>query len=547
MSLTLIERIMKELEEAQNHRATMDEHLQEIADFVLTRRATFTTTYTPGSKRTRKQFDATAPWANEQLANGMHSMLTSPAARWFYMRATDYNVSTIFRVREWVEDVTHTMYHEVFNSPSSGFHSQIHEVYLDSGALGTAIAFSKGVPGGGLVFKAKHLGNCYYLENANGMVDTMYQDFMWPVHKVIDRWGMDVLPPEKKKALMDGNQVPDLRIVHCVKPNRMFNMMRVRTRTNMEFASVYLLVEPEQNKKATLMEQGGFHEFPYHVFRFLKRTGEQWGEGPGMRALPDIKMVNEMKKTVLKGAQKIVDPPLQLPDDGFLGPVLTRPGGLNYYRAGSVDRIEPIETRARPDIGRDLIRDVQDDIQRAFYVDAFHTPDEKEGVNVKAAFVLQRREEKFRQLGPMLARAEQEFLGPLIERTYMELWRQGAFPPPPPELEEQGVTIEYISPIARAQRATEAEDVQRLMALVAPVGEIDPGVWDNFDSDGLVRVGAEELYSVPTRMLRSPEEVAALREKREQQEAANAQLGQLQAGAAAAKDLSTAISNVQGT
>ena len=544
--MTTPERLLRELEQAKSHRQTMDEHLQEIADLVITKRAAFTTTPTVGGKRTRKQYDATAPWSNEQLANGLHSIMTSLANRWFYLRMATAPDRASYAELLWLESVVDIMFEEVFNAPSSGFHSNAHEVYLDSGALGTGILYSEEVVTGGVSFRARFLGECYMLENEAGLVNQMFREFMMPVHQFVERFGVDALPDEKKKKYQEGAVVEDIEVIHAVKPNSMFNMQRIRVKTNMPIASVYLMREGDPaTKKATIVSESGYNEFPFHVFRFSKRTGEVWGEGPGMRALPDIKMINEMKKTVLKAAQKIVDPPLQLPDDGFLGPVITRPGGLNYYRAGSPDRIEPLETRSRPDIGLDLINSVQQDIMQAFFVDAFNTPDENEGVNVKAAFVYQRREEKFRQLASMTARAENEFIGPLINRVFNVLFRQGKFPEMPSSMQNRPLTIEYISPISRAQRATQGEDVLRLMELIAPLADLDPGVWDNFDADNLARIGAERLYNVPVGTLRSPDEVAERRAQREEQDAQANELGNIQAGAAAAKDLSSAISNGQ--
>ena len=74
----------------------------------------------------------------------------------------------------------------------------------------------------------------------------------------------------------------------------------------------------------------------------LKASNEIYGRSPAMTALPDVKMLNEMSKTTIKAAQKQVDPPLLVPDDGFLLPVRTVPGGLNFYRSGTRDRIEPL-------------------------------------------------------------------------------------------------------------------------------------------------------------------------------------------------------------
>src|SRR5690242_15845561 len=98
------------------------------------------------------------------------------------------------------------------------------------------------------------------------------------------------------------------------------------TGANKPFESVYVSVA------GTLIDVGGFDEVPYLVPRFSKVTGEIYGLGPGMTCLPDVKMLNEMAKTVVKAAQKIVDPPLQLPDSGFLVPIKTTPGSLNSLR-----------------------------------------------------------------------------------------------------------------------------------------------------------------------------------------------------------------------
>ena len=67
-------------------------------------------------------------------------------------------------------------------------------------------------------------------------------------------------------------------------------------------------------------------------------------------ALSYVKILNEMEKTYLKALQKMVDPPLMVPDDGFINPVRTTPGGLNYYRTGlgRDERIFPLPMRMSP-------------------------------------------------------------------------------------------------------------------------------------------------------------------------------------------------------
>lgn len=58
-----------------------------------------------------------------------------------------------------------------------------------------------------------------------------------------------------------------------------------------------------------MISESGFQEFPYIVPRFLKATGETMGRSPAMTALPDVKMLNLMSKTIIQAAQKQIDPP----------------------------------------------------------------------------------------------------------------------------------------------------------------------------------------------------------------------------------------------
>src|SRR3546814_4077959 len=83
---------------------------------------------------------------------------------------------------------------------------------------------------------------------------------------------------------------------------------------------------------------------PYMVPRWSKDAGEIYGRSPGWNALPDQKMLNEMSRTVLKAAQKAVDPPLMVADDGVLMPLRTHPGGINVVRAGALsnDPLRPL-------------------------------------------------------------------------------------------------------------------------------------------------------------------------------------------------------------
>ena len=107
--------------------------------------------------------------------------------------------------------------------------------------------------------------------------------------------------------------------------------MGYQNKKNMDYISCHI-----HQETGAILRESGFMEFPYVVPRYLKSSSNEiYGRSPAMNALPDVKMLNTMSKTTIKAAQKQIDPPLMVPDDGFILPVRTVPGGLNFYRAGT--------------------------------------------------------------------------------------------------------------------------------------------------------------------------------------------------------------------
>ena len=255
-----------------------------------------------------------------------------------------------------------------------------------------------------------------------------------------------------------------------------------------------------------------------------------------MMCLPDIKMVNEMMKTTIRAAQKATDPPLMVPDDGFMLPLRTIPGGLNYYRSGTQDKIEPLQSGVRPDIGLDFIDSRREHIKRTFHVDWLQL---QEGPQMTATEVLQRQEDKMRLMGPMVGRLQTEFLGPLIDRVFNIFSRRNLLPEAPSELEGINLAIDYVSPVARAQKAQTIFNFSRLLEQMMPLANIKPEMFDNIDADATLR-WAHATLDAPMETLSPPEAVQQLREQRAQQQQDMMLAQQAQQGAAAAKDFAQA-------
>lgn len=497
----IAEQIVKRQEQLAAERAAWEAHWQELADYVLPRRADFTIRRTEGEKRTEKIFDATATYANELLAAALHGFLTNPAAKWFQLRSRNRDLTHSDEVKRWLAQAEDKML-AIFASPRLKFSGHIHELYLDLGAFGTGCMFVGERVGDGLIFRGHHLAEVFVAENAFGMIDTVYRKFQYTARQASQRWGSAKLSAAIGRALQKESDKP-FDFIHAVFPREERKAGRLDSRSK-PWASIWVDVDG-----GSVLEERGFDEFPYMVPRWYKTSGETYGRSPAMTVLPDIKMINAMSRTVIKGAQKIVDPPLLVPDDGYLLPVRTVPGGLNFKRPGTED-IQPLITHARVDIGLEMMEQRRQVIRAAFFGSLFQTP---ESPIKTATQVLHESDEKLRMLGPMLGRLQSELLGPLIERVFNILLRAGQFDSPPQALQGQEVDIEYVSPIANAQKASEAHSLLRWFETMAPFGQIDSSVFDLIDNDEAGRLAANAL-GVPTRVMRDPATVARLREAR---------------------------------
>ena len=234
-----------------------------------------------------------------------------------------------------------------------------------------------------------------------------------------------------------------------------------------------------------------------------------------MNALPDVKVLNKMVENSLKAAAKQIDPPLLIPDDGMLAPIRMSPGSLNYYRSGSRDRIEPLNINANNATTLNNENQRREAITKMFHVDQLVVTENR---NMTATEVLQRQEEKMRILGPVLGRLQSELLSPLIIRIFNVMLRQGLFQPSPDILQSQELNIEYVSPMALAQRSQELQSIMRGLELFGSMAQTMP-VMDYIDENGFIKQ-IIDILGLPASMIKSDGQVQQIREERAAAEAA---------------------------
>jgi hypothetical protein len=495
-------------------RGVFDAHWREIAERILPRSDVFRIKRVAGEKHTEKVFDATAGLALERFAAAMESMLTPRTQRWHKLRVPDEGLNEDYEIREYLDAVTGMLFDARY-SPRANFASQANEAYMSLGAFGTGAMFIDDSLGRGIRYRSVHLSELFIAENHQGIVDTVFRKFEMTVRQMAQRFGTDALSEAQRKAL-ETNPDQAFDVIHAVMPRDEMEYGRNDFR-GMPWSSCYVNCEGRE-----ILDEGGYRAFPYAVGRYVTAPREVYGRSPAMTVLPDIKMLNEMSKTVIRAAHKMVDPPLLLQDDGILQAFDLRPGALNY---GGVDEqgrqlVHPLQSGARIDIGDAMLEQRRQVINDAFLVTLFQIL--VDAPQMTATEAMLRAQEKGALLAPTMGRQQSEFLGPLIEREIDILAAAGVLPPMPQALRDIGgsVDVEYVSPLNRAQRADEGVAILRTLESVIPLAQADPRVMMVFDPEAIARELAS-INGVPAKVLRSKQQVEDM--MAEQQQAAESQ------------------------
>ncbi len=484
-------------------RSEFENTWQDIADYEIGRRD-FTTIRTPGRERMSQIYDTTAITSLDLLSSALHSLLTNSAVRWFEIATEFPGLNEQRDVGMWLSAAKDMMY-AAFNRNEAAFTSNMHEVYFDLAAFGTCCLFIGDEPGFGPYFSSRPLAEIFFQEDSRGRVDTVFRSFELTARQAVQKFGEEEVP-FAMKSLEDNEPEATFNFLHVVTPNPDVQYGYVDME-GMPWHSCYICTDEEVK-----VSEGGFWEMPYCIARWEKDAGETYGRGPGWRALADAKMLNQMNKTMLEAAQKSVNPPLLVADDGEIPQLNSHPNGVITYRAGTLsdDPVRYLESRSHFQIGVAEIQDKRSNVQRAFHWELLQM---YESPHMTATQVIELANQTQRLLAPVIGRMQSELLEPIIERVFGILLRAGAFPPPPEILQGQNLQVNYLSPASRAQRMSDSSAIVEAVGTTMQMAEAFPSMIDLFDPDAIAREVAESK-GAPASIMRSPEQVAEIRQQR---------------------------------
>lgn len=512
--------VAKKIAELEAEKSNWMVHWKEIAELFNPIKDNVWGGQTAGEKKHQSIIDSIGITCAQRLTDFIHGTIFNQTQPLIALTTTDNLLDTTDSVAKWLEEIEKMVHLTLFNS---NFSCESHEVIHDLVTLQTSMLTIEEDGESIVRFESRPIYECNAIEDYRGLVEGVTFETNRTASQLMEEYG----PVLHEDITQAAEREPIRKFTVQIYVDKTVNMPKEYQHSMMPYSSIHIVKE-----KSLIVKASGYHEKPFAVTRFKKLSGEKYGRGPSMAALPDVKTCNNMMKTWIMGAELAILPPLQAPDEGVLLPLKLVPAGMNYYRADSKDRVEPIITGGDPRIGKDIIEYLHMKIEKTFYLDQIHLV---ENSRMTTTEVMTRNDEAYRVFGPFFNRFELEYLAPAVVRTLGIMSRKGMLPPMPAEMFESGkpLEIKFLSMIKKAQQSVDAEAILRSFQSVKQMAEIDGTVMDTLDLDAHVKL-LYKSYSAPLLLLRGTGEVEQIRQERAQMQAeqAAAQTGEADARAA---------------
>lgn len=470
--------------------------------------------------------------AAEIYGNGMSSGLLSASRVWLKFTTPDTDLAQQANVKTFLNHATQQIYRFCRRT---NFYSQTKAGYQQLGLFGVEAGIITQHPIKGMVTQALEAGE-YWLGLGDDLEpDTLYRACPMTVAQVVSRfrppYGTGKWSRRVQQAYDRGSLDEVVPIIHAIEPNP--ERIPGRTdRTNKRWRSVYWECgEDRLTDGAGVLEFGGFDVKPFWAARANPMGTRIYSWGSGHSALGDNKQVQLQQLRKSQGIDFQVSPPMRAPVQMETRHIAYVPRGITYSNAADKDAWGPL-FQSNINLS-DLREDISETKERV--KDAFHVPlflaildSEREMTAFEANL---RNQEKYAQLGPVVEANMNEKLNPIVDIIYDILERTGQLEPAPEELRGHSADPEYVSALAQLQRAGEVNAIAQTVQFAGSLAPLQPDILDGIDLDKtLQRFG--ELSGIDSDLQRSDQDVAALRNARQQQQ----RVQQLQALAPAAKD-----------
>lgn len=535
------EKIKQEFEMLKQERIPVDNLRQDIANYLFPLREDFVNnpTYNIDRRKGNNIFDGTPSSALNLASDGILGYMVSPSMKWFAQRLPSRlkYLEEIPEVRLWLSEFTEYLYTEFQNS---NYYSEMRMFVRDAMSISPGVLYiEEDVKRDGMCFKALHPRDVYFTEDIYGNVSRMFRTEWLTALQAVEKFGINNLSQQIQYAY-ENRPFCKYEFIHYVGNRENYDTSKIDV-YNKPIESIWM-----EKSGNTIIRESGFDLFPYIVWRYIRNGYNQYGDTPATYALPEIKRLNIISKSIAGVAQFAAEPPYNIPVE-MRGKVKLVPRGENYYGSDPNRRITPIVVNSQFPIALDREEKIRQTIKDQYYVDFFLMLAQSQR-QMTAREVSEKMGEKALVLGVAISSLTMS-LDNTIDYVALTAMKNGRLPRPPEVLSyyagDEKIDTIFTGIMAQAQRRIfETHNISSSIEIALPFIQMFPESMDVIDSTASIR---KMLVSngYPEEALRTEGQVDAIRQSRTNAQIAQEQKANQMHSSEVLKKLSQAAKNAK--
>lgn len=513
--------------------------------WTIPHRATWILSQTPGERKNNHIVDPTHILAQRSFVAGFLEGNTSASRPWVRIGSKDQARDDSFEAKAWLQHFTERVHAAL---SSSNFYNAAGIFYYDYSSVNTGAHYFEELENGGFFVHTLIPGSYYVINNSYNEAAVLVREFQLNVKSVVDKYGKkdrngkadwSNISSNTRKMYQDGNYSEMVDIVHIVAENPEYDFKNPDDPQNRKW--IELEYEVGTGSKYNfetgqdLSDIAGINDvfLRRHTSRrkpfVVGKSSEdfEYGErGPTLDALGLIKSLNKKAISKDRAIEHMLAPTLQGPAALRKSYVSNAPNTYIPLDARSMSANQKIESVYQIN-GQGLsavigdVMDMRQQVDKLYYADflLYLSKNPKTRTARETDAIV---EEQQRIIGPNLQSLNFTYNLPVLEwvMDYV-LYEDPYLEAPPEELQGQSLKPEMISVFAQAQRAADLPAIDRYVAMIANVAQIDPRVLDKANLDKLADLYEDRLYlpaglNNPQSKVDAKREQAAMDMKRQQ-------------------------------
>lgn len=459
-----IKSLLRRISAAENHRDLFKPLYESAYELAIPHRVNFRNT-TAGASNTQKIYSSVGITATDGFVARLQNEFVPIFSKWFELVSGDSSLNGMSKdeynkLLEGISDYLTT----VLNS--SNFYNAVGEMFYDL-AVGTGCLLI--LEGDNIVDPIKVMSVPMHSlaidENAEGKVTGVFRTISIVARNVIDMWPDAEIPAELKNII---NESPEKEI-------ELKEATYVEKDDDDKDALGYKTIWCYQviYKSESILLTRKYEVCPWVIVRWSKISGEAFGRGVVLKALPDLKMLNKGKELSIRAAMLNVFGVYTVADRGVMNPsnITIQPlGMIPVERNGGPNgpSIAPLPSAGNFNAEILTFDKLEMSINKIMYNKAL--PNEDARVRT-ATELVQKMQELKNDIGASnFGRLWFEFSIPAINRCLHILSKKGLLPMDI-KIDNLMTKLKISSPIARNQAI---EDVNSLVNADQVLKGIDP-------------------------------------------------------------------------